>query len=89
MSVGLDEEKVTLSNDWKPHVFRKTIRSVGGYVPRAGGACQKTNGLLPDGILAVGSGGMEKLQGISLDPFKGRIANRSSDLAKSNVVKVE
>ena len=63
MSVGLDEEKVTLGNDWKPHVFKKTIRSVGGYVPRAGGACQKTNGLLPDGILAVGSGGMEKLQG--------------------------
>jgi hypothetical protein len=31
----------------------------------------------------------KNFRGISLDPFKGRIANRSSDLAKSNVVKVE
>ena len=31
--VGLDSERIRLSNDWKAHVFRKAIRSVGGYVP--------------------------------------------------------
>ena len=32
-SVGLDNERIRLSSDWKAHVFRKTIRSVGGHVP--------------------------------------------------------
>ena len=33
LSVGLDSERIRLSNDWKAHVFKKTIRSVGGHVP--------------------------------------------------------
>jgi hypothetical protein len=33
LSVGLDSERIRLSNDWKAHVFRKTIRSAGGHVP--------------------------------------------------------
>jgi len=32
-SVGLDKERGRLSNDWKAYVFKKTIRSDGGYVP--------------------------------------------------------
>jgi hypothetical protein len=33
LSVGLDNEQVRLSNDWKAHVFKKTIRGLGAHVP--------------------------------------------------------
>src|SRR6202171_3825046 len=58
-SVALDKERLRLSNDWKAHVFKKSIRSVGGHVPRAGCACQNRNGIRADEILAGRSRGME------------------------------
>jgi hypothetical protein len=33
LSVGVHNEWIRYSNDWKAHVFKKTIRSVGGHVP--------------------------------------------------------
>jgi hypothetical protein len=33
LSVGLDNKRIRLSNDWKAHVLGKAIRSVGGHVP--------------------------------------------------------
>jgi len=59
LSVGLEEERGRLCNEWKAHVFKKTIRSVGGHVPRAGCACQNRNGIRADEILAGRSRGME------------------------------
>src|SRR5467141_1164426 len=45
------------------------------------------NGTLLDGVLAGRSRGMEATQAVY--PFKGRIPNCSSDLAKSNNAKAE
>ena len=59
LSVGLEKERGRLCNEWKAHVFKKTIRSVGGHVPRAGCACQNRNGIRADEILAGRSRGME------------------------------
>jgi hypothetical protein len=33
LSVGLDNEWIRLSDDWKAHVLGKAIRSAGGHVP--------------------------------------------------------
>ena len=71
LSVGPDKERFRLRNDWKAHVFKKAICSVGGHVPWAGCACQNGNGILADGILACRSRGMEAIQGISL-PILGK-----------------
>jgi hypothetical protein len=51
-----------LSDDWKAYVFKKAIYSVGEYVPGAGCAGQKRDGILANEILAGRSRGMEATQ---------------------------
>ena len=83
LSVGLEKERGRLSKDWKAHVFKKTIRSVGGHVPRAGGACQNGNGILADEILAGRSRGMEGTQAGC--PIQSRLSHSKRELRTAEV----
>jgi hypothetical protein len=83
LSVGLDNEQAKLSNDWKPMYSNRQFAALERmYRERAALARKEMEYSLMEYWLAEAE--EWKQLGQSPDPFKGRIANRSSDLAESN-----
>jgi hypothetical protein len=61
-SVVIERRGHRWRSDRKDNVFTKAIHGVRSYVPSAGGACQKPDGIPANEILAGRSGGMEAAQ---------------------------
>jgi hypothetical protein len=85
LSVGLDNERIRLSNDWKAMYSRKQFAALEAMCrERAALARKEMEYSMMEYWLAEAED-WEQLRD-SLYPFTGRIANRYSDLTNSNNV---